>query len=568
MLNMWIFVIYLCLSTGFFIPLKQHSTVLFGNRQYPLSQKYFEQSVKRLNSKNITIQNQEILNNDDGYRSSRQNNTYPGLKITISPSVFNNLFTNPQDDQNDQEGDDYYRKLRNTGSKSKKSENFEVINNSLFTFNDVGGYDSVKQELNQCIDLLQNYTKYSKYNVRVPKGIIFECPPGNGKTLLAKSLAGEARTGFIAVSGSEFQEKYVGVGAARIRELFKLAKKNIPCIVFIDEIDAVGRSRGKNQDESSERDNTLNELLVALDGFKNNTGVFLIGATNRADLLDPALLRPGRIDKRIYIGNPDAKTRAAIIKIHSPGKPRDSTVVDEDLVEITNGFSCAQIENLLNEAMLNALRYDRHLFNIEDIDIVYNKMMAGWQPTEHQLTSDIIDHIAIHEMGHAIVGLISKHHSKMSKVIINLSSPTSPGYTVFESPTSTIYTREALFEHLMILLAGRIAEEVFYGISVTTGAINDFEEALKLSKKMITYYGMGEEVIYPDGSEKYKEIIDNEISNLIQDAYRYAEYIVKNSKELIFECAELLKENKLVRAEELIEIINDRYEFFFDLIQK
>jgi len=568
MLNMWIFVIYLCLSTGFFIPLKQHSTVLFGNRQYPLSQKYFEQSVKRLNSKNITIQNQEILNNDDGYRSSRQNNTYPGLKITISPSVFNNLFTNPQDDQNDQEGDDYYRKLRNTGSKSKKSENFEVINNSLFTFNDVGGYDSVKQELNQCIDLLQNYTKYSKYNVRVPKGIIFEGPPGNGKTLLAKSLAGEARTGFIAVSGSEFQEKYVGVGAARIRELFKLAKKNIPCIVFIDEIDAVGRSRGKNQDESSERDNTLNELLVALDGFKNNTGVFLIGATNRADLLDPALLRPGRIDKRIYIGNPDAKTRAAIIKIHSPGKPRDSTVVDEDLVEITNGFSCAQIENLLNEAMLNALRYDRHLFNIEDIDIVYNKMMAGWQPTEHQLTSDIIDHIAIHEMGHAIVGLISKHHSKMSKVIINLSSPTSPGYTVFESPTSTIYTREALFEHLMILLAGRIAEEVFYGISVTTGAINDFEEALKLSKKMITYYGMGEEVIYPDGSEKYKEIIDNEISNLIQDAYRYAEYIVKNSKELIFECAELLKENKLVRAEELIEIINDRYEFFFDLIQK
>jgi cell division protease FtsH len=194
-----------------------------------------------------------------------------------------------------------------------------------------------------------------------------------------------------------------------------------------------------------------------------------------------------------------------------------------------------------------------------------NKMMVGWQPNEHLFTSDIIDHIAIHELGHAIVGLLSKHHSKMTKVVINLSSPKSPAYTVFENYNSNIYTREALFEHLMILLAGRIAEEVFYGVSVTTGAINDFEEALKLANKMITYYGLGERIIYPSGSEKYREMIDNEIANLIQDAYGYAEFIIQNSKELIQEGADLLKETKLIKAEDLITLMEVKYSHIFQL---
>jgi cell division protease FtsH len=413
---------------------------------------------------------------------------------------------------------------------------------------------------------LKNHTKYSKFNIRVPKGLIFEGPPGNGKTLMAKALAGEARCSFIPVSGAEFQEKYVGVGSSKIRELFKLAKNNIPCIIFIDEIDALGRSRGKDGESSSaERDNTLNELLIALDGFKNSTGIFVIGATNRADLLDAALLRPGRIDKRIFIGNPDVKTRRAIIKIHAIGKPRTNEITDEDLVDITSGFSGAQIENLLNEAMLNALRDNREIFSKEDLDIVLNKILVGWQPTEHAFSTNIIDRIAIHEMGHAIVGLLCKHHSNVTKVIINLSAPNSPGYTVFENPNSNIYTREALFEHLMILLAGRIAEEVFYGISVTTGAINDFEEALKLANKMVVYYGMGELVIYPNGSEKYKEMIDNEIIRLIEDAYGYAEFIIRHSKDFIKESAELLKKQKMIRAEELIHMIQTKYEDVLDL---
>ena len=356
------------------------------------------------------------------------------------------------------------------------------------------------------------------------------------------------------------------MGASRVRELFKLAKDNIPCIVFIDEIDALGRKRSKDGDTSgNERDNTLNELLVALDGFKNTSGVFLIGATNRADLLDEALIRPGRVDKRIYIGNPDTSTRRAILNIHSRGKPHDETVVMEDIIEITNGLSGAQIENLVNEAMLHALRYDRTQFTNDDLEVVMNKMMVGWQPNEHQFTKSMVDQIAIHELGHAVVGLLSKHHSKMTKVVINLSAPKSPAYTVFESSNANILTREALFEHLMILLAGRIAEEVFYGISVSTGAINDFEEALKLAERMICYYGMGKNLIYPSNSEKYKEIIDTEVTTLINEAYGYAEFLIRNSKDMIQEGAELLKQHKIVKSETLVELMNRKYKSMLNL---
>jgi cell division protease FtsH len=549
-------------------------TKRFAARKYPISRYEREHYLKRLNSKNATIQTNEIIAGDvemDEYENlmmqaynGRNNTRISGIRIIINNSGGMNPFS--EDDGFDDD-DDMRQRRRGTHDTEKKSENFEVITKSPVNFTDVGGYDNIKKELGQCVDMLKNYKKYAKYNVRIPRGLIFEGPPGNGKTLLAKALAGEAHTGFIAVSGSEFQEKYVGVGSARIRELFKLAKKNVPCIIFIDEIDAVGRTRsGDGETSSSERDSTLNELLVALDGFKNNTGIFIIGATNRVDLLDPALMRPGRIDKRMYIGMPDKKAREAILNIHLKGKPYDAnSIIMPDIVEITNGLSAAQIENLVNEAMLNALRHDRTEFTSEDIDIVMNKMMVGWQPTEHQFSANMIDNIAIHEMGHAIVGMLSKHHSKMTKVIINLSAPRSPAYTIFEASTSSIFTREALFEHLMILLAGRIAEEVFFDISVTTGAINDFEEAAKLAQKMIVYYGMGKEVIYPSNSDKYKEMIDNEIVSLLNDAYGYAEFIIRNSKDLMQEGAELLKRDKLLKADTLLELINTKYKHVLTL---
>lgn len=547
-----------------------------AKKNYPFSRNYYEKYIKRLNSKNVTSQGHEILSGDDFFNeNSTFIGTTGGIRIIINDGVpFLQIpGLGPQSHDESEEDTEYqqvHRRMRNqwnaSQKKNPKSENFELVTTSDINFTHIGGYDSVKQELYQVLDLLKNHTKYAAFNVRTPKGLIFEGPPGNGKTLLAKALAGEAGIGFVPVSGAEFQEKYVGVGSARIRELFAFAKKHIPCIIFFDEMDALGRARGKDGESSSaERDNTLNELLVALDGFKNTSGVFIIGATNRADLLDSALLRPGRIDKRIFIGNPDEKTRAAIIKIHSIGKPRTIDVLDESLIELTAGFSGAEIENILNEAMLSALRDNREAFSMTDIDYVLNKVIAGWQPTDHELTTDIIEHIAIHELGHAVVGLLCSHHSKMKKVIINLSSPTSPAYTVFESSTTSIFTREALFEHLMILLAGRIAEEVIYGVSVTTGAISDFEEALKLANKMITYYGMGEHAIYPNSSEKYKEVIDDEISDLIENAYSYAKYIVENSKDFVIEGAALLQEKKMVPADELIDIITEKYPDIFNM---
>ncbi len=556
-------------------------------RAYPLSRSHHENYLRRLNSNNVTIQGLQILGGDEyniDENSLEDLNNHPFFKDLVK--TFNNsnyritgIRTMNYDEDNEENNgisdheDDIAERMsrnifggfgfagnpRNRGG--KKSENYEVIYDHHMDFSQIGGYDKIKKELHQCVDILANYTKYSKYNVRIPRGLILEGPPGNGKTLLAKGFAGEAGVGFISVSGSEFQEKYVGVGSARIRELFNLASKNVPCIIFIDEIDAVGRKRsGDGESSTSERDSTLNELLVALDGFKNNTGIFIIGATNRVDLLDPALMRPGRIDKQIYIGNPDSNTREAILNIHLKGKPYDKTNISiEGLVDLSQGLSGAQIENLLNEAMLNALREDREIMTMNDLDYTMNKMIAGWQPDEHQFTTDIVDHIAIHEMGHALVGILSQHHSKMTKVVINLSSPRTPGYTVFEPSASNIHTREALFEHLAILLAGRIAEEVCYDVSVTTGAINDFEEAFKLAEKMIVYYGMGKNVIYPNSSDKYKEKIDNEVTELIDNAYAYSVFILQQCKDILIEGADILKKEKLIQSDQLNQLIDNKY---------
>ena len=541
-------------------------------KKYPLSQSHYENYLKRLNSKNYTIRDNEILNGDE-FMESFNESSIPhrrgNLRIIINPNGMtgedlNNAFGNLFSPQNEDDDEDTFANFKRR--RGKKSENFEIVTQFPYTFKDIGGYDNVKEELAQCVDILSNYTKYTKFNVRIPRGIIFEGPPGNGKTMMAKALAGEAKIPFIAVSGSQFQEKYVGVGSSRIRELFTLAKENTPIIIFIDEIDALGRSRSDGGESSNaERDNTLNELLVAMDGFKNNSGIFVVGATNRADLLDPALLRPGRIDKRIYIGHPDAKTREAILRIHTKGKPYCAKISLSDLVDMTAGLSGAQIENIMNEAMINALRYGREIISSDDIELIMNKMMVGWQPIQHQFTNDMIDQIAIHEMGHAVLGLLSKHHSKMTKVVINLSAPKSPAYTVFEPQSTPLYKREALFEHLTILLGGRIAEEVFYNVSITTGAINDFEEALKLAEKMVLYYGMGKNIIYPSNSEKYKTLIDDEVTKLIHAAYDEAKFVIENSKDFILEAVELLKRDNIIRSDVLEAMIRRKYSNLFHI---
>ena len=563
--NVLLYYLFIVDASLFSRALTRNNIMLYKKNYNPFG-RHYESYVKNLNSKNITIQNDAILNKN----ASDDRDSDSSFHIPTRFRNYQNItirYIQPSPEYYDMEGNPVHVTGGGSSGKSQKSENFEVVKNHNFSFQNIGGYDNIKLELKQCIDILNNYNKYEEFNVRIPKGIILEGPPGNGKTMIAKGFAGETKTSFIPVSGSQFQEKYVGVGQTRVRELFKLAKENSPCVIFIDEIDAIGRKRSSDGESSgSERDNTLNELLVNLDGFKTTQGIFLIGATNRIDLLDPALLRPGRIDKKIHIGAPDSNTREAIISLHLKGKPYNKYNINiKDLVDVTAGLSGAQIENLLNEAMLNALRNDRVQMEYTDIDLVMNKIMVGWQPTEHQFTNDIIDRIAIHEMGHAIVGLLSKHHAKMTKVVINLSSPQSPGYTIFESSMGGLYTRESLFEHLMILLAGRIAEEVFYNVSVTTGAINDFEEALKLAEKMVVYYGMGRNLIYPSLSEKYKERIDNEVVHLIQDAYSIAYFIVKNCKEMIKECAAILQKDKILRSEHILEIAQKKYPAVLEL---
>jgi cell division protease FtsH len=431
-----------------------------------------------------------------------------------------------------------------------KSENFEVYRDTGLTFKNVGGYELIKDELLQCADMLVNYEKYTKYNVRIPKGLILEGPPGNGKTLLAKCFSGEIQVSFIPVSGAQFQEKYVGVGAARVRELFDLATKNVPCIIFIDELDALCRKRSEEGTSRSEHDSTLNELLVNMDGFKSKPGIFIIGATNRLDLLDAAMTRPGRIDKKIYVGNPDMETRTAILKIHMKGKPMDKSITLEDMLQMSQGYSGAQIENFLNEAMLHALRDNRKEMTRHDLETMSTRTLTGFQAVETKVTPEQLYQIAIHEMGHAYTSILSGH-KKVIKVNIHLWSPKSLGFTLFETQDTTMLTKESLMGELMVLLGGRVAEEIFFGDKLSTGSAHDIEQAKKIAEQMVVNWGMGDRIIYPSGSEFYKKIMEQEIDTLLQRAFLETKLLLLENSLKLQEMAERLVKTREIKYDEL-----------------
>ena len=582
------------------IPKHKTKTPIIYTKKFPLSKKYYTEYVQRINqTNNSKIQEYSIWTKEYHFNSNldveEEETKKEGRPDTIKNNIIDLLESfgewiqvPPEDlqvnfpsiDENvDLEikslpknfmGDVSKRKAKMQSNKKIKdvyprsqssrshmsSENFKVSTNSHIKFKDIGGYQEIKNELLQTFDILTNYSKYKGYNVRIQKGLILEGPPGNGKTMLAKGVSGETNIPCIVVSGSEFQEKYIGVGSAKVRELFDLAKHNKPCIIFIDEIDAIGRARSTDGESSSgERDSTLNELLIAMDGFNTESEIFVMGATNRVDLLDDALVRPGRIDKKIYVGNPDKITRKHVIEIHIQGKPYDNSVNIDELVDITEGLSCAEIENLLNEAMLFALRANRESINKTDIDITYNKLLTGWQSTEQEFSNTTVHQICIHEIGHVIMSLHSKEHPKFRKVSLNLHSPTTPGFTLFEK-SSDLKTMNELREHIMILLAGRIAEEMFYGnASVSTGAVNDFNEALKVATTMVTSYGADTNYVYSSQSNKYSEKVDDEVNDIIKNAYTSAREVMKSSYEIIQYISFILHNDIMLTYNDVIEHI-------------
>ena len=508
------------------------------------------QNITGLNLHNETyiddyLENVENENIYDSFEEDGFNNEYD-YEFKPRPNKINIIInTNPQSKPNKKEESD-----------NIQSENFQLITNSSYTFNNIGGYELIKEELMQCADILLNYSKYAKYNVRIPKGIILEGPPGNGKTLMAKCFSGEINIGFIPVSGAQFQEKYVGVGAARVRELFELAKENVPCIIFIDELDALGRKRSADQSSNTEHDSTLNELLVNLDGFKSANGIFIIGATNRVDLLDSALIRPGRIDKKIYIGNPDKQTRKSILEIHLVNKPIEQAITLDYLVELTNGFSGAQIENLLNEAMLYALRQNRYEINKADINMIANRVLVGFQSNKNQLTEEVIYQVAVHEMGHALVGLFTKYR-KLVKITINLFSPKTLGFTLFEPASNNIQTKEQLINEIMVLLGGRIAEEIiFKNSNISSGASQDIQQVKTIAEQMIVHLGMGDKIVISDPNK-----INDEIDNIISLAYDRAKIILSNAEPLIRDSAKLLTLNHELTPDMINNLITNKYPY-------
>lgn len=430
---------------------------------------------------------------------------------------------------------------------------FKIYRDAGMNFTSIGGYDGVKNEMKQVAHMMMYPGNYTRYNVRVPRGILLEGPPGNGKTLMARCFAGEIDAGFVHCSGAEFNEKYIGVGASRLRELFKLARENPPCVLFIDEFDAIGRKRGDDL-TASERDTTLNQLLVLMDGFESQDNVLIIGATNRIDILDKAAIRPGRFDKIIHIPDPDVDTRRAILAIHLKNKPIDVEV--DELVSMTYGFNGAMIENLLNEATLMGIRNQRLPVSKKDVEMIRQRMVFGVSVGKKNISDDTKKRIAVHEAGHFIVAIHSKYYEKPIKITIDTSDMQSLGMTIFQPADmdNGIFIREYLDDKIMVLLGGRAAEEIIYGKSMSSGSVSDLESVIQLVKRMYLQFGMGDSIIYPLMSEHYKEQIDQEIHQYINTAYEKTRQIVLANIHLIYHLVDHLMTHSTLEYDDITRI--------------
>ncbi len=444
------------------------------------------------------------------------------------------------------------------------------------TFEDVAGADEEKEELREIIDFLKNPKKYMELGARIPKGVLLVGPPGTGKTLIARAVAGEANVPFYFVSGSDFLEMFVGVGASRVRDMFKTAKQNAPCILFIDEIDAVGRQRGTGLGGGhDEREQTLNQLLVEMDGFGHNSGVIVLAATNRVDILDPALMRPGRFDRQIYVSRPDIKGRIAILKVHSRKKKINPAITFEEIARRTPGFTGADLENLMNEAALLAARENKKQIEMPHIDEAVDRVMMGPAKKSRVFSKKERNIIAFHESGHAVIGLKLENANIVHKVTI-IPRGQAGGYNLMlpEEEQTFLQTKQNLLEMITGLLGGRVAEEVIFG-EISTGAHNDLQRATSLARSMITEYGMSENlgpVTYEHDtgtvflgrdyvkdknfSEAIATEIDKEIRGIIHNCYEKARQVINDNLDLLKKIAHYLLEVETLTKEDIDEIVS------------
>ncbi|NJP11555.1 MAG: ATP-dependent metallopeptidase FtsH/Yme1/Tma family protein [Leptolyngbyaceae cyanobacterium RU_5_1] len=447
------------------------------------------------------------------------------------------------------------------------------------TFGDVAGIDQAKLELSEVVDFLKNADRFTAVGAKIPKGVLLVGPPGTGKTLLARAVAGEAGVPFFSISGSEFVEMFVGVGASRVRDLFEQAKANAPCIVFIDEIDAVGRQRGAGLGGGNdEREQTLNQLLTEMDGFEGNTGIIIIAATNRPDVLDAALLRPGRFDRQVVVDRPDYAGRLEILRVHARGKTLAKDVDLEKIARRTPGFTGADLSNLLNEAAILAARRNLTEISMDEVNDAIDRVLAGPEKKDRVMSEKRKTLVAYHEAGHALVGALMPDYDPVQKISI-IPRGRAGGLTWFtpseDRMDSGLYSRSYLQNQMAVALGGRIAEEIVFGDEeVTTGASNDLQQVARVARQMVTRFGMSDRLgpvalgrqqgnmflgrdiaAERDFSEETAATIDDEVRNLVDQAYRRAKSVLMHNRQVLDQLADLLIEKETVDADELQDLL-------------
>ncbi|KAA0989416.1 ATP-dependent zinc metalloprotease FtsH [Dyadobacter aurulentus] len=450
---------------------------------------------------------------------------------------------------------------------------FDAENKVKITFNDVAGLDEAKEEIKEIVEYLQSPDKFKKLGAKIPKGALLVGPPGTGKTLLAKAVAGEAGVPFFSLSGSDFVEMFVGVGAARVRDLFKQAKEKAPCIIFIDEIDAVGRSRGRGAMPGSndERENTLNSLLVEMDGFATDSGIIIVAATNRPDVLDPALLRPGRFDRQISVDKPDVIGREAIFKVHLKPLKLATDVNIQKLSSQTPGFAGAEIANVCNEAALIAARRNREEVTMQDFQDAMDRVIGGLEKKNKLISPEEKQIVAYHEAGHAVAGWFLEHADPLVKVSIVPRGVAALGYAQYLPREQYLYRTEQLFDEMCMTLGGRAAEDVVFG-KISTGALSDLERVTKVAYSMVTMYGMNERIgnisFYDSKqsdyaftkpySESTSQAIDEEVRTLVDKAYQFVKGLLNEKRDALEVLAKELLEKEILFQSDLEKLIGKR----------